>query len=103
MSTDYVKSLRSLAVGIENNGGPVTAAIMREAADEIERLCAKLNLDMMDDEILALKEYVQSGNNGFVDSPQRQHCRSAIKKLNEAATNIESERNAISTKIRSTS
>ena len=31
-------SLRSLAAGIENGGGPVTAQVMREAADEIERL-----------------------------------------------------------------
>lgn len=53
---------------------------------------AKFNLNMTDDEILALQVYVQTGNNGMADSPQRQHCRSAIKKLNEAVNVINSER-----------
>ena len=39
---DYATSLRSLAIGLENGGSPVTAEIMRNAADELDRLRARI-------------------------------------------------------------
>lgn len=38
---DYATSLRSLAVGLENSGWPVTAEIMRDAADHLAAMTSQ--------------------------------------------------------------